>query len=232
MTCDGVTLEFVSSFKYLGVTLQTTGTTFSLHIKERATATTKATYAIQKLQNLSLPTAMKLFKLKVMPAATYGIQLIWPYLTAKNLQKLENVKARFLKRALSLSKYTRNSYTYILAQELFFLEDIKQCFNFPETQAYKTVIEERRNKAKEIQKELMETVAMKSDEWKGPNFQLRHLYTRFAVHGFHGKICQNASYHDPKEDCICKLCNEPCPRYHLVKCKSITQPLSTLAKDW
>jgi hypothetical protein len=47
-------LQFVNDFKYLGMTLQTTITSFRLHIKERAIAATKAIYDINpyKLQFL------------------------------------------------------------------------------------------------------------------------------------------------------------------------------------
>ena len=231
-TCGQQPLEFVTHFKYLGVTFQTTGTTFTRHIEERAAAATKAVYDIPKLKLLSLPTAMALFKLKVMPAATYGIQLIWNHLTAKNLRRLESVKARFLKRTLSISKFSRNSYAYILAQESLFIEDIKLSFDLPATQAFTSVTEERQIKARQIPTEIMETEAMTTDTWKGPNFQLRHLYTRFAVHGFHGKICGDSTYHDPRDNCICKLCHEPCPKYHLTHCKSRTLSLSAHAKDW
>lgn len=214
-TCGDSVLEIVPSFKYLGVTLQTTGTTFTMHIKDRTTAAINSSYDIPMIQRLSLPTAMALLRLKVAPVATYGIQLIWNHLTARNLKTLENVKARYLKRALSLSKYTRNSYVYLIAGESYFIEDIRTCFNLPITQAYEDVIIERRQKATAVPKEIMETDAMKTDVWKGPNFLLRHQYTRFAAHGFHGKICQDASYHDPKEDCRCTLCDEPCSKYHL-----------------
>ena len=230
--CGETALEIVPSFKYLGVTLQTTGTTFTMHIQDRTTAATNASYDIPNLQRLSLPTAMTLFRIKVAPVATYGIQIIWPHLTMKNLRRLENVKARYIKRALSLSKYTRNSYAYLIANETYFIEDIRITFNLQRTQAYEDIIKERQDKAKTIPREILETDAMKTDEWKGPNYQLRHLYTRFAAHGFHGKICQNASYHDPKDDCRCTLCNEPCSKYHLMKCNSRTQPLISFTKDW
>ena len=175
---------------------------------------------------------MALFKIKVMPTATYGIHLIWNYLTVKNLKKLESVKTRFLKRTLSISKFSRNSYAYILAQESLFVDDIKHSFNLSETQAYVTFTEERTSKARQIPAGIMETDAMTTESWKGPNFQLRHLYTRYAVHGFHGKICTESAYHDPKDNCICKLCNEPCPKYHLQKCKNRTLSLNEQTKDW
>ncbi|KAJ4442463.1 hypothetical protein ANN_04049 [Periplaneta americana] len=40
----------------------------------------------------------------------------------------------------------------------------------------------------------------KEKEKKGPNFELRHLVTRLAVHGFHNKNCSNNRYHDPSDN--------------------------------
>lgn len=54
----------------------------------------------------------------------------------------------------------------------------------------------------------------------------------FAVHGFHGKICTESTYHDPKDDCICKLCNKPCSKYHLQKCKNRTLSRIEQTKDF
>ena len=47
---------------------------------------------------LSIATALKLFTIKVAPIVTYGIQLIWNYLTYTNLKRLEGVKTAYQKR--------------------------------------------------------------------------------------------------------------------------------------
>jgi hypothetical protein len=60
------TLETVNTFKYLGITLQTTSTTFRIHIKEKTTAAIKAIYDIKEIAQLSLKTAMALFN-KIVP---------------------------------------------------------------------------------------------------------------------------------------------------------------------
>ncbi|PSN34326.1 hypothetical protein C0J52_25964 [Blattella germanica] len=52
------------------------------------------------------------------------------------------------------------------------------------TQAYEDVIIERRQKATAVPKEIMETDAMKTDEWKGPNFLLRHLQPMVSTERF------------------------------------------------
>ena len=45
---------------------------------------------------------IKLFHTKVLPIATYGLQLIWEHLNTNCLRKLEKVKATYLKKASGL----------------------------------------------------------------------------------------------------------------------------------
>ena len=55
-------LEVVPKFKYLGVNLQTTLSSFNFHVTERATAAINAIYNIQQPQQISLATAITLFR--------------------------------------------------------------------------------------------------------------------------------------------------------------------------
>jgi Reverse transcriptase (RNA-dependent DNA polymerase). len=76
-TCGGQELEIVKkSYKYLGIMLQVTGQTFSKYIEDRAVKAMKATVEIKKLNLLSIAAALKLFTIKFVLIATYGIQLI------------------------------------------------------------------------------------------------------------------------------------------------------------
>ena len=84
----------------------------------------KSIVEIRKLNLLSIATALKLFTIKVASIATYSIQVIWNHLTYSNLKLLEGVKTAYLKRMLSVSKYTPNRITYILANTTFFIEDV------------------------------------------------------------------------------------------------------------
>jgi Reverse transcriptase (RNA-dependent DNA polymerase). len=63
-TFGGQALDIVKSYKYLGITLQVTGHTFSKHIEDRAVRAMKATVEIKKLNLLSIATALKLFTIK------------------------------------------------------------------------------------------------------------------------------------------------------------------------
>ncbi|PSN44289.1 hypothetical protein C0J52_12961 [Blattella germanica] len=57
--------------------------------------------------------------------------------------------------------------------------------------------------------------AMMNPEWKGPDYELRHIWTRCAVHGFHHRGYMSKAYHMPAVECICKRCD----RYHALSCE-------------
>ena len=79
----------VNSFKYLGLMLQTIAKSFRIHIKSPAAAT-KAMFDIKQILRISLKIAMSLFNAKIVPIATYGIDLIWEKLSLKSYWKQSN----------------------------------------------------------------------------------------------------------------------------------------------
>jgi hypothetical protein len=85
-------------------------------------AAVRAMNDIKDLKRIALGTAVQLFRLKVVPTLTYGIELIWEYFTRKQLLELEKMKARYL-------KHTRSRLVYELAKETFFVEDLKNLSN-------------------------------------------------------------------------------------------------------
>ena len=72
ITYKGEELKVVNSFKYLGITLQPTITSFRSHIRERCFAAIRSIYDIENPTRLSLTTAMYLFSNKGLPVLTYG----------------------------------------------------------------------------------------------------------------------------------------------------------------
>ena len=216
-------LMTVNSFKYLGMTLQTTARSFRIHIKSRAAAATKAMFDIKAISRLSLKTAMALFVAKIVPIATYGIDLIWEKLSLKDLMTLEAVKSRFLKAALGVSKHTKSRLVYELAREPFFIEDLRMML--PSTDSSNRLLQEREKKRREIWLDFYTTEAMTNRSWTNTNQDLRHLVNSIAVHGYHHKICKIKSFHDPGSNCACELCDQPCDRYHVTNCKKRVKSL-------
>jgi hypothetical protein len=69
-------------------------------------AAVRAINDIKDMRLIALGIAVKLFRLKVVPALTYGMELIWEHLMYKQLLELEKMKARYLKRVLGVSQHT------------------------------------------------------------------------------------------------------------------------------
>lgn len=214
LTLAGQNVEFVNNFTYLGITLSTTGTSFTKHIEERSRKALMAAAAIKDPQKLSLSTALALFDLKVAPVASYGIERVWKHLSLQNLVTLDRAKSFFLKRVLCLHRSTKNRLVYLLADSTNLVDDICLRFALPETPAYKEFTQLRDAKRASIEPEFFETPAMKTTHWKGINVDTRHLLTRHAIHGFHHDYCTTETFHEPHRDCLCKRCHEGCSRYH------------------
>jgi hypothetical protein len=229
----GEELEFVPEFCYLGVTFQSSGNTFSKHIDKRLRA---AIFAISKLRSLnqtSVETALKLFDLAVSPVASYGIEAIWPYLSSNDLNNLEKAKSRFLKRVLSMDKKLKSRFTYELVETDLFVNDLKYKYNLPDTEEYDKFMIKKIVNFSQIDPNFYETPAFSDPKWKNVNFKDRHLFTRYACHGFHFKLCKRRVYHTEACDkCKCKFCNQKMDTYHLFKCQDVNCPsLSQLAKN-
>ncbi|KAJ4447065.1 hypothetical protein ANN_09054 [Periplaneta americana] len=77
---------------------------------------------IQYLTRISLEKAMKIFMVKIVPIITYGLEIVWQYLTKSNLKDLEKVKATYLKRVLGLSRFAPSRIVYELTREPMLLD--------------------------------------------------------------------------------------------------------------
>ena len=228
---QGETLETVNNFRYLGVSLQPTMTSYKIHIQERATAATKAINRIQNISKLSLATAMLLFHAVITPIASYGIELIWEKLTSSDLTRLENVKARFLKRVLGVGKQSPSRTVYVLARESFFVEDLRFELMLPSTGPYQAHLEARHRKRNDIDPDFYGTSAMTDRKWTEACQDQRHVVTRLAIHGFHHKICRTQRFHQPDDNCICSLCERKCGRYHIITCEKRPKPIKDYSEN-
>ena len=165
---------------------------------------------------------MKLFNIKVIPIIMYGIELFWIHLNKNNLARIERVKALYLKRVMHLSKYTPSRLVYVLARESFCIEDIRSLHQLP----YQELLRDLQEKKNEIWADFYCTDAMIEREWTRSGYELRHVMTRFAVHGFHHRICATKNFHEVNKTCICELCGKACDRYHVALCKERTLTLT------
>ncbi|KAJ4448600.1 hypothetical protein ANN_10619 [Periplaneta americana] len=158
--CNGKQLKRTSDFKYLGITIQTTGKSFRLHIRSRVMAATRAMNEIRNITQLSISTAMDLFRIKILPILTYGLESVGEYLTYKQMEELERVKARYLKRALGLPQNARSRLVYELTRETFLIEDLRCEIMLPANDAYKRLLQDLHEKKTSIPEEFYATCAM------------------------------------------------------------------------
>lgn len=222
-------LKIVPDFKYLGITIQTSAKCFTKHVTEKAMQAIMAFHEIEHIRSLSLETAMALFRAKILPILTYGLEIIGPHLTVENLTTLERVKATYIKKAIGVSKTTRSRLVYLLARESFLIEDLRTNLMLPNTSASARLLKTLQEKRDDIPPEFYGTGAMIDRTWTKENFELRHVITRMGVHGFHHLICKNTTYHEPNATCECKLCHRICERYHIELCSKRTKSISEYA---
>jgi hypothetical protein len=194
-------------------------------------AAVRAMNNIKNLKLLTLGTAMQLFRLKVEPTLTYGLEFIWEYLMCKQLLELEKMKASYMKRVLAVSQHTRSRLVYELAKETFFVEDLKTFLMLPTMMAYKDALRELNDKKKDLWEDFYMTEVMTNWKWTETNYQLRHVINRIAVHGFHFRLCSKATFHEPSDECRCKLCSGLCARYHVTECTARTCSMTELATE-
>ena len=222
-------ITYVNSFCYLGLLLPSNGHSFPAHLTERCRKALIAAGSIRSPQRLSLATAIRLFDLKVAPVATYGIEVIWRDMTAKNFDQLNRVKASFLKLALGLHRTAQNRLVYLLSGTPLLSEDLRQRFGLPETTAFLEHLRSWERKFAEIDVEFYNAGANLSDTWKELDRPNRHVVTRFAVHGFHHVLCAESGYHEPGSNCACQRCGSPCDKYHAARC-ALVPSLASLSR--
>ena len=214
----GEVIEKVRHFAYLGIDIAARGVCFAGHVKQRVSKARAAFVSIPTPRELSLDTALALFRIKIEPIASYGIELIWIHLRGPQLEALDRLKASYLKSVLGVHRTSRNRLVYKICGSNLLSVELQQRFGLPLTEAFRAHSEHWNEKFGDIDGKLYETPAMKNDEWRGPRFKLRHRFTRGAMHGFHFLICDRRAFHLADEACRCSLCGESCDTYHLYHC--------------
>jgi len=218
---EGIKIEYVQSFTYLGVLFSWQGRRFTFHIEERVRKSLVASGRVTNRQNLSVRTAHALFNIYIAPIASYGIHVIWEHLTLSHLLALDKIKASFLKPVLGVLRNSKNRLVFNLVGCLGLVEDLVQRFHLSETPALLEFRRQNEVKMRSIPQSFYQTPAMTEDFWKGPlQGATRHLITRFAVHGFHHKLCGRRDFHEPSSLCRCTYCGNVCDLYHFNDCIS------------
>jgi hypothetical protein len=101
----------------------------------------------------------------------------------------------FLKKSVRLSKFIPLRLVFAIARESYLLEDLKLKMLLLSVIVYREVMDGRRGKEKEIWEKFYRMTAVMKRKWIGSNYELGHVVTRAAVHGFHHRICRRQYYH-------------------------------------
>ena len=214
---DDQVIDIVSSFEYLGITVQTTWT-FTEHIQKRVLKTVIRSNAIPHLQSLSLVAAKKFWNVMLAPIARYGITDIWGDLTANQLAQLDRAKFSFFKKVLGVHRSASNRKVMILAEIDSLCEDLAKSGLVPRTEVFVTYLSNLESRLSELDPIFFESPAVIHDHWKEACYQRRHVVTRFAIHGFHHFLCIDRESHEGADYCICRFCGGGLDLLHGLAC--------------
>lgn len=222
ITINGHRLELVSSFPYLGVTL-TPKLSFTRHLQEKSAKAAAAMALCGNLQEVSIKTAMNLFRIKILPIVSYALKSFSHLLTLENLKQIDRVKTTFLKRALGLHRNASSTLSLQLTHESSLVEElILNGYEFPQAslEPYRLFREARNMEF--VANRFTDGPAFLNDKWRSSLQKNRSLVCRTTAHGFHHKLCLAENFCDQGVECICKYCGERgIARYHILQCSAL-----------
>lgn len=216
----GTNISIVTSYEYLGVTLQQT-LTFTEHLQKKKVKCLAIIGTLTHLQRVSVETGMRIFQMKIAPIVTYGMTAFASYLTKAHFKIIDQVKAAFVKRLLGVHSSTSSTLALLMLNENSFLYDLDLTmrFTFDQNLVAEYILEKRRKRDELCTGGHLLGPAFTTNCWKQPNQPNRHLITRFSAHGFHHLICTQIGFHELSPNCRCKLCNQQgLDRFHLRNC--------------
>jgi hypothetical protein len=218
LNVDGVPVEFVSAYAYLGVTFTVTAATFSRHVRERRAKAIAAIRLLPSPRLLSLETAIKIFMSKIAPMATYGIPQCWSYLKISDFQAIDGVLMCFLRMVIGVSRFARSRLVLTLTGARLITECLVRTFQLPLTQNYLAYLDQWEEKLASVDTEFLDTPAMLDQGWATSLADNRSVLCRHSIHGFHHKFCVNEAFHEADENCVCRYCAAQCQQYHALRC--------------
>jgi len=157
---DGQKISIVNTFTYLGVTFQSSGTTFTKHIESRLAQIASTQHVFNDLHLLSITNALNLFYMKLAPIMEYGIKALWTHLTTTQLQDIDKALTGFLKKVCRLARNSKNRIVLTICDTPSFVNAIKKKYNLPDTPSYETYVSILCEKMQGIDSDLFTTPSM------------------------------------------------------------------------
>ena len=225
-TYQGQKIEIVSSYEYLGITLQSR-LTFSEQISKVKRKTRCIISCLSNLNLVSVECAAKIFNMKILPVISYCLNTYSAFLSLEHLKDLDKIKAFFFKRALCLHESASSTLTLEMAGTNSLCQQLKNMgFEFEES-VWREYCDFRDERILNICIEYgSEGPAFVNTCWRGKRQKNRHCFTRSTVHGFHYKMCKFIDCRKVGEACECILCNNHADIYHLLDCPANNMTLT------
>jgi hypothetical protein len=223
---DGVTIPFVSSFVYLGVTFTVTASTFTKHVQDRRVRAIAAICQLPSPRALSLAAAVSLYRIRIAPMVTYGLSECWVWLKVSDFVAIDGAQMCFLRRVLGVSKFARSRLIVLLTGVRLTTEELVRSCGLPHTPNYQEYLRQVEEKLASVKEEFLASSAMLDMGWAASSSPVRSALCRYAIHGFHHVFCTRAAYHEPLSTCLCRYCGSLCQGYHMPHC--LQPPVSSV----
>ena len=217
---NGQEIEIVSSYEYLGLTLQSR-LTFTEQVRKVKRKAMRALATIPNLHLVTTDCALRIFNIKIFPMVTYCLHLFSETLSVNQMLTLDQIKSAFVKKALCLHKSASSTLAHLMIGTPFLCEELRlKGFKFSNTawREYDRYREERWLDI--ITTTKLDGPSFTSSSWRGSNNKKRHVTTRSTAHGFHSTLCCFLNCRSPQLDCRCVLCDSPIHSdfYHVLSC--------------
>jgi hypothetical protein len=178
---DGNRIEVVREFKYLGVTFQPR-MSFSKHISEKLVQARAIVWSLGKLEDLDLRTAMRVFRMKVLPVITYCLTPLVKWFKLRDLKELDRIKYTFLKGILGLGKFTSSTLAGELCGETTLVRELER-MGYEFSEGARNEYEEFRElrNLEFVIKRFSEGPAFESNKWREAKQKNRRIVTRITA---------------------------------------------------
>jgi hypothetical protein len=196
----------------------------------KAARATAASFTIKSPKSLSLECALELYKLKIEPILAYGTEVIWEHLKTSQLKIYDGVKASFLKRVLGVAPKTRNRLVFLMCQCETGAEGIRHRLGLATNASYDKYMDDMFAKLNEVDIGIFDSPMTMLWNHMGHLSNDRHVFARYAAHGFHAELCKRVEFHHADDSCVCDLCGQQCSQYHLTDCRGNTRSIRDYAK--
>ena len=231
----GKGVERVNRFRYLGVMI-CPGLGMGAQVEGMAGRCAVATAGMGDLRRYGLETCRGIWEVMVKPHVMYAMGVIGPRMGAREMKRVDGIKARFWKRCLGVGNNTSNVLATKMVGGTYMMDDLCAmgiAFRGGEVGAYLEDRERREGVFREQEYEW--GPAFRGERgWRGDLREAeRGAVCRVTVHGMHHRLCSGGSrWHERGDGCECNRCGRGAgSRWHVLECEGL-EGLGLVDRVW